>query len=125
MQGLELRRCSAVVVSFAHDISAARQWLAETGCQWRFVQDAGRRLYSSLGLGREVCAVWSLSSVRYYAQMLRAGRQLPTSLMKDDDPYQMGGDFLVASDGQLLLAYSSKTPQDRPSVEVIFAALDK
>ena len=39
------------------------------------------------------------------------------------DLRQMGGDFVVAPDGRLTLAYASHDPADRPSAEQILAAI--
>ena len=52
----------------------------------------------------------------YYAEQKRAGRKL-VAVFEEDDPTQMGGDFVFDKDGKLALVYRSKVSTDRPSVE--------
>ena len=52
----------------------------------------------------------------YYAEQKRAGRKL-VAMFEEDDPTQMGGDFVFDRDGKLALVYRSKVSTDRPSVE--------
>ena len=78
--------------------------------------DPARQLYRALGLKRSVAKVWSISSLVYYAEQKRAGRKL-VAMFKEDDPTQMGGDFVFDKDGKLALVYRSKVSTDRPSVD--------
>ena len=80
-----------------------------------FVNPA-RQLYNALGLRRSVAKVWSIPSLVYYAEQKRAGRKL-VAMFEEDDPTQMGGDFVFDKDGKLALVYRSKVATDRPSVE--------
>ena len=78
--------------------------------------DPARQLYNALGLKRSVAKVWSISALVYYAEQKRAGRKL-VAMFEEDDPTQMGGDFVFDKDGKLALVYRSKVSTDRPSVE--------
>ena len=52
------------------------------------------------------------------------GRVLPSAFHGiDDDPHQMGGDFIVDKEGRMILIHPSQTPADRPSVIALLDAL--
>ena len=78
--------------------------------------DPARQLYKALGLKRSVAKVWSISALVYYAEQKCAGRKL-VAVFEEDDPTQMGGDFVFDKDGKLALVHRSKVSTDRPSVE--------
>ena len=78
--------------------------------------DPARQLYNALGLKRSVAKVWSISALAYYAEQKRAGRKL-VAMFEEDDPTQMGGNFVFDKDGTLALVYRSKVSTDRPSVD--------
>ena len=77
--------------------------------------DPARQLYNALGLKRSVAKVWSISALVYYAEQKRAGRKL-VAMFEEDDPTQMGGDFVFDERGKLALVHRSKVSTDRPSV---------
>lgn len=114
-----------VVVTFGA-ILGAQQWLQDTNCAFPYYTNPGATLYKTLGLKRRTEPVWNCISLSYYAAALVAGVALPkaTEAVKDD-PHQMGGDFIVNKSGKLLMAYHSKIPSDRPSVEMIKDVLKK
>lgn len=61
---------------------------------------------------------WCISSITYYAEKIAQGRQLPKSYSNiEDDPHQMGGDFVVSNTGHFLLVHCSTVPVDRPTVQ--------
>ena len=78
--------------------------------------DPERQLYYALGLNRSVAKVWSIPALVYYAEQKRAGRKL-VAMFDEDDPTQMGGDFVFDEHGKLALVHRSKVSTDRPSVE--------
>lgn len=80
--------------------------------------DANRQLYNALGLKRSVAKVWSIAALVYYAEQKRAGRKL-VAMFQEDDPTQMGGDFILDECGTLALVHRSKISTDRPSVEEV------
>lgn len=89
-------------------------WMNDTHCQFPMLLDADRSLYRALGLRRSVSKVWAVSSLVYYAEQKLAGRKL-ISMYEEDDPHQLGGDFIIDPVGKLVLVYQSKTSTDRPS----------
>lgn len=80
--------------------------------------DTDRSLYRALGLKRSVAKVWTVSSLVYYAEQKLAGRTL-LAMLEEDDPHQLGGDFIVDPNGKLVLVYQSKTSTDRPSTDYL------
>jgi len=115
--------CKVVVVSFGAS-KGAEKWLEETGSGLDMYLDTERHIYSLVGLGRSVAKVWSMATVRYYAEQKAGGRALPTALADvEDDPLQMGGDFTLDTQMKIVMAYPSKTPKDRPSVQHILRRL--
>jgi hypothetical protein len=87
--------------------------------------DPERNLYSALGLGRTSWArllrpnlVW-----RYLRLMARGGkvRRVPAG----EDALQLGGDFLIDHDRQLLWAHRGADPTDRPTVDAILDAVHR
>lgn len=112
-----------VLVSFGVR-EGALKWLTDTSCPFDMLLDKGRQTYHMFGLKRSVFKVWSISGMVYYAEQMRAGQKLPSPYENiHDDPNQMGGDFVVARDGQVLLAYCSQTSKDRPTVDTLLQAL--
>ena len=60
----------------------------------------------------------------YYAEQKAVGRTLPP-MHDEDDPHQMGGDFVVdnASQKMALVHRSEKSTRDRPAAADLLAAL--
>ncbi|MCB0990195.1 MAG: hypothetical protein KDB16_04405 [Acidimicrobiales bacterium] len=83
--------------------------------------DPGRELYGRFGLGRgSVADIWNVGTLKLYARLLRSGRRLrrPT-----EDTRQLGGDFVVDADGTLVWGHWPRSPDDRPSVDDLIAAV--
>ena len=90
------------------------------------LSDQQRRAYRAYGLGR---ASWlrtltPRALAPYLTLYLRppGGRRSRLGY-SGQDLRQMGGDFVVAPDGRLALAYASHDPADRPSVEQLLGAI--
>lgn len=67
---------------------------------------------------------WGLKSVIFYAEQMSQGRQLPKPFENvEDDPHQMGGDFVISGSGRFLLLHCSTNSTDRPSVDTILNVL--
>ena len=62
----------------------------------------------------------------YYAEQKAAGRVLPP-MHHDDDPHQMGGDFIIdhATKTMLLVHRSEKSTRDRPDVGNLLAVASR
>ncbi|GIW80638.1 MAG: hypothetical protein KatS3mg105_2445 [Gemmatales bacterium] len=58
---------------------------------------------------------------RYLKMMFRGW--LPGRVDRDDDLLQLGGDFVLGRDGQLLFAHQSSEPTDRPPVNSLIQAV--
>ena len=86
------------------------------------VADVNRILYRMLGAERGTNRqVWSLGTIRTYARLIRAGRRLrrPT-----EDIHQLGADAVFGRDGSLRYLSLPWTPDKRPAIEELIAALD-
>ena len=110
-----------VVVTFAAParLAAYREHLA---VPFPIVSDVDRRLYRLLGAERGgMRQVWSRGTIRTYARLLRSGRRLswPT-----EDIRQLGADAVVGRDGRLRFLALPSSPDARPPVADLVAALD-
>jgi len=110
-----------VVVTFAapERLAAHREHLA---VPFTIVTDTDRQLYSLLGAERGTRRqVWSIGTLRMYARLLRGGRRLarPT-----EDVNQLGADAVLGRDGRLRYLSLPSTPDARPPVADLIAALD-
>ena len=86
------------------------------------VADTGRTLYRLLGAERGTNRqVWSAGTIRMYARLLRAGHRLrrPT-----EDIHQLGADAVIGRDGTLRYLSLPSTPDARPPISELVAALD-
>lgn len=77
-------------------------------------------MYQAYGLERSALRTWSPRTIWYYVRRLAAGARLQRAR---GDPYQLGGDFVVDTNGIVRLAYRSRDPADRPSVERLLEVL--
>lgn len=124
--------CQIVLVSFG-DAKGAHRWLKEnhlpfSNNHFDMITDETRVLYKLFGLKNSYSKVWNKETLIYYAeQLLRIG-QLPKAYQDvEDDPHQMGGNFLIEFTGdssfKLVYDYKSKNPPDRPSAEALLKFL--
>jgi AhpC/TSA antioxidant enzyme len=110
-----------VVVTFAAPERLARH-RDHLQIPFTIVADVDRRVYELLGAERGTRRqVWSLGTLRLYARLLRQGRRLtrPT-----EDIHQLGADAVIGRDGRLCYLSLPSTPDARPPVEQLIAALD-
>ncbi|KAK8749896.1 hypothetical protein OTU49_015116 [Cherax quadricarinatus] len=106
-------------------MSGAERWLDETKCPFPYYSEPSRSLYQLLGLKRSIKNVWNTVTIGYYGAQMAKGISLPKGYTNiKDDPHQMGGDFILDKHSQLKFVYRSKVPADRPSVDLILAALE-
>lgn len=109
------------VVTFAapERLAAYRQHLQ---LPFDVVADTDRTLYRLLGAERgSTQQVWSAGTLRMYAKLLRSGRRLsrPT-----EDIRQLGADAVIGRDGSLRYLSLPATPDARPPINALVAALD-
>lgn len=112
---------TVAVVTFAapERLAAYRDHL---GLPFAILADVDRKLYQLLGAERGTNRqIWSLGSLRMYARLLRQGRRLqrPT-----EDIHQLGADAVVGRDGVLRYLSLPATPDARPPISELIAALD-
>lgn len=86
----------------------------------RFLADPQRAVYHVYGLGRN--SVWRVYGPSIIWQYIKWGIQ-GRPIRMQEDTLQRGGDFVVGRDGLLTLAHTGRDQSDRPSVNVILAAL--
>ena len=84
--------------------------------------DGKREFYRSLGLKRSIKAVWSVPTLKSYAEE-KVAEVPPTPALAGDDLHVMGGDFIVDRKGKLVYAYPSKSSSDRPTIEQVLEEL--
>ena len=83
--------------------------------------DPDRNLYKQFQLPRTMKNVWNIDSLKRYAEFICNDREL-FDMEEGDDPHQLGGDFIVDSQGILKFIHRSKTTIDRPTVkDLLFA----
>ena len=110
-----------LLVSF-EDQSSTELFADDVEFDWPILVDEARAAYAAYGLTRASAArVWlSPRTVAFYLRELLGGRRLRRPV---GDTAQLGGDFIVDRAGRIAFAHRSLEPADRPSVEVILAAL--
>ena len=109
------------IVTFATPdrLAAYRQHLHLT---FDIVADTDRTLYRLLGAERgSTRQVWSAGTIRMYARLIRAGRRprRPT-----EDIRQLGADAVISRNGDLRYLSLPSTPDARPPLSELIAALD-
>ena len=112
-------RIAIVTFSTPERLAAYRQHLHLT---FDIVADTDRTLYRLLGAERgSTRQVWSAGTIRMYARLIRAGRRLrrPT-----EDIRQLGADAVVGRSGDLRYLSLPSTPDARPPISDLIAALD-
>lgn len=108
-----------VVVSFG-SAEGACLWKADTECTHPIVLDISRKIYHAMGLRTSFSAVWSTSTMRYYAFQKQQGKNpIKPYQNVQDDPLQLGGDCILYKDGRVVMSHPQKDPTDRPSNEFI------
>ncbi len=116
----EMGECTVALVTFSAQ-RKLRGYRARLALPYPVLADETRAAYRAYGLGRgRWWRVWGPATLRAYARLLRRGERVGKPV---EDTLQLGGDFVVAPDGRLALAYASHDPADRPSVDAILAAI--
>jgi hypothetical protein len=116
---LQARGIAIVLISFANP-KLARRWQEVTGFTYPLFLDPERKAYSAFGLGASVLAAWHPKMFLYYFRLLAQGRRL---MPVRENPYQLGGDFLIDSQGVVLLAHPSVEPSDRLSITTLLGVV--
>jgi peroxiredoxin len=109
------------VVTFASSdrLSAYREHVA---IPFVMLADTDRALYQAVGAERGTWRqVWSFGTIKLYARLLRKGRRLKRPF---DDTRQLGADVVVGRDGRVRFIARPDSPDRRPPIEALIAALD-
>ncbi len=116
---LEAHGVRALLVSFGQEW-LARRWMQETNAPFPLLMDPERSVYRAYGLERSFAKSWHPRMLLHYLGLLLKGRKLRPI---QGDPIQLGGDFIVDSQGIVRYAHPSEDPADRPSFQQILEAL--
>ena len=100
----------------------ARAWLEETGAPFTLLLDPDRAAYRAYGLDASLSRSWGPKVWWQYARLLLSGRKWRGI---QGDSGQLGGDFIVDTNGIIQLAYRSHDPTDRPSVSQLLTVLGR
>lgn len=109
------------VVTFATPERLAA-YRAHLGVEFELLADVDRRLYTLVGAQRgSRRQIWSMGTLRMYARLLLRGRRLrrPT-----EDIHQLGADLVVGRDGRVRYLALPPSPDARPPISELIAALD-
>ncbi len=111
-QELDSLNVEVLLISFGSP-ATARAWLEETRAPFNLLLDPDRVVYRSYGAERSLLRSWNMRTIWLYVRLLLSGRRWRGI---QGDSSQLGGDFVVDSDGKVRLAYRSRDPADRPAV---------
>ena len=119
----ELAALNAEVLLISFSSAAqARRWWGETGVDFPLLLDPDRVVYRAYGLRSSLWRVWQPKVWLHYAHMMRRGWHWRGI---QDDPHQLGADFIVDANGVLRFAHWSEDPTDRPDVDVLLSMLQQ
>lgn len=117
---LETRGVRILTVAFESS-EQVRDFVARDAPGFPVLRDPERAAYRAFGFGRPgALRIWAPRTLAFYARKLLRG-QLPRHF--ESDPFQLGGDVLLAPDGRPWWVYRSQQPADRPSVDQLLQAL--
>ena len=119
-----LRAAGAAVLAICFDpLERAERYAGEHELTFPLLVDRERRVYRAYGLERGALWRFLLPQVTLgYLRLMQAGRQVRRP---QEDPLQLGGDFVVDPQGLLVLAHPSKDPTDRPSAADLLAVVGR
>ncbi len=96
-------------------------YVEHLGVPFPVVTDVDRELYRALGVVRGTRRqVWSLGTLKMYWHLLRSGRRVRRT---NEDVQQLGADVVVAADGTIVELFLPPSPDARPSIDELLAAL--
>lgn len=98
------------------------EFMKSANLSFPLLLDGTREFYRHLGLKRSIKAVWSVPTLKSYAEE-KVAEVPPTPALAGDDLHVLGGDFVVDREGKLVYAYPSKTSSDRPTIEQVLEEL--
>jgi peroxiredoxin len=108
------------IISFG-TLPALQQWMNEVCGTVTVLLDHERTVYKAYGLERSRLRSWHPRVVWLYIKRWFQRGEFFAS--HGDDTSQLGGDFIVDTNGILRLVYPSHDPTDRPSVDELLKVL--
>lgn len=85
------------------------------------LSDQERDSYQAYGLKRgSLGQIFSPRTILAYVKVLARGRVYH---FHRSDLRQLGGDFIIGSDGEIIYTYCGATPDDRPSVDELIGRI--
>lgn len=98
----------------------ADKFKEEVCSAFRLLINRERNLYDTYGLERSFLRSWGLKNLWSYARKLLRGEEWKGI---QGDSAQLGGDFIIDSQGIVQYAYRSRDPTDRPPIEQLLTVL--
>ncbi len=124
-QSAELAHAGAqIAVLFFSQLHRLPQYRAHFGIpdDIPLLADEGRAVYQAYGMRvGSLREIYSPEVLKKYFDLIRGGRKM--RLKNDEDTRQLGGDIVVGPDGRVRFSVCSKNQADRPTPEVMAAAL--
>lgn len=119
----ELGHDTDVVLIAFTDPENVRTYRAINDLPFPVLIDADREAYRAFGLGRgPLWRIYGWRAARRYIEIFRANG-LRDLRRPTEDTLQLGGDFIVSSDGTLAWGFWGEGPDDRPDVDELIAAV--
>jgi len=120
----DFRELGAQLLAICFDApERAERYVREQELDLPLLVDRERRVYRAYGLEQGAFWRFLLPPVALgYLRLLSAGRR---PQRPEEDPLQLGGDFVVDPTGRLALVHPSKDPLDRPTVAELLAAVEQ
>ena len=107
--------CQVIVVASNGNRESGLEFVKLVNLSFPLLLDGERQFYRRLGLKRSITAVWSVKTLKSYAEE-KIAKVPPTPALPGDDLHVLGGDFIANSSGKIVFTYPSKTSSDRPSI---------
>jgi peroxiredoxin len=109
-----------VIVTFG-SLHQAKRWIEDVCSPFEMLLDQKREAYRAYGLGRSLLRSWGLRTIWRYIQLLSSGRKWKGI---QGDSTQLGGDFIIDTNGMIMLSHRSSDPIDRPDIKEILKVLN-
>ncbi len=94
----------------------SRFWELETGVKFPMLFDPDQLVYKAYETEWSFWRSWGMASIVEFIKLIRAGRRWRGV---QGDSTQLGGDFLVDSEGRVRFSHYSMEPVDRPDIDDI------
>ena len=115
----KFQHLNTVVISFGQP-QFAKGWIEYTSCPFLILLDPERDSYGLYGLERSWLRAYSPANLWGYVKRWWQGDEKGHE-SHGEDTAQMGGNFIVGTDGKIQFAHYCKDPTDRPSIEKLLS----